>query len=475
MVRSLIKIILFIILLASNSYAQSGTAAQLVMPTNAVSTTGTINNLAPGSGFIYFTGGSTKTLTGIVSNAKAKQVWLYNQGSADLILSSESSSSTAANRLQVTGGLTISTGQGAILVYNNSQSRWQLLSPRYTFNSTCLTLSGATVSLTAACQSKWGQIGEDLYNLNDNNVWIALYPCSDFNSNYTNCATNGCTPVNAGDCTTASGTSEGTCTALGGVGQCSWVDPDCTGNYFTSCTGDGYRKDDGTSSKLQVRATAQCSGTAATCTSLYGSGEAACNEQITCTYTANSCSSQGDQSSCEGASCTWGGHYCSGDNSTANTCPTWNGDESTCNANPPCNYVDPNCEGDNSMPNTCPDYNEDEGGCGSAGCSWVPDYCYGDNGGCSGTAAACNGLTSGQCATQDGCTYTLTPAFRAQGDNITTSDGYLQFLKTFAGAPTSGDCDNDSEYGRIALDTTNERLYICNGASRGWDYLVLTN
>lgn len=45
----------------------------------------------------------------------------------------------------------------------------------------------------------------------------------------------------------------------------------------------------------------------------------------------------------------------------------------------------------------------------------------------------------------------------------------------FAGAPTAGDCDADAERGRLALDTSNNRLYVCNGSSRGWDYVDLTN
>jgi hypothetical protein len=55
------------------------------------------------------------------------------------------------------------------------------------------------------------------------------------------------------------------------------------------------------------------------------------------------------------------------------------------------------------------------------------------------------------------------------------SGGYFQIMKTSAGAPPSGDCDSDSERGRFVLNTTNNRLHICNGATRGWDYVGLTN
>jgi len=54
-------------------------------------------------------------------------------------------------------------------------------------------------------------------------------------------------------------------------------------------------------------------------------------------------------------------------------------------------------------------------------------------------------------------------------------EGYHQVFKSNAGAPTAGDCDNDAELGRMVMDTTNERLYVCNGAARGWDYSALTD
>jgi hypothetical protein len=63
------------------------------------------------------------------------------------------------------------------------------------------------------------------------------------------------------------------------------------------------------------------------------------------------------------------------------------------------------------------------------------------------------------------------------GDGTTaTTPGYsMGFQKTFAGAPTSTDCNADIQRGRMTIDTTNFRLYICNGATRGWDYVTLTD
>lgn len=64
----------------------------------------------------------------------------------------------------------------------------------------------------------------------------------------------------------------------------------------------------------------------------------------------------------------------------------------------------------------------------------------------------------------------------APGSQLTVgSNGYLQFQKTSKGRPSASDCDVDAERGRMSIDTVGNRLYICNGASRGWDYTNLSN
>jgi hypothetical protein len=59
-----------------------------------------------------------------------------------------------------------------------------------------------------------------------------------------------------------------------------------------------------------------------------------------------------------------------------------------------------------------------------------------------------------------------------------TYDGvYLQSGNYGNAAPAAGDCDNDSEIGRMYLDTTvsPRRQYICTGATNGWDHIALTD
>ena len=52
---------------------------------------------------------------------------------------------------------------------------------------------------------------------------------------------------------------------------------------------------------------------------------------------------------------------------------------------------------------------------------------------------------------------------------------YAQFENNGTGPPPAGDCDSDAERGRLFIETTDNRLYICNGAARSWDWIALTD
>ncbi len=58
--------------------------------------------------------------------------------------------------------------------------------------------------------------------------------------------------------------------------------------------------------------------------------------------------------------------------------------------------------------------------------------------------------------------------------DILKATGFLQ-INSNAGIPPAADCDKDSERGYVVLDSSNNRLYVCNGASRAWDYIGLTD
>ena len=52
---------------------------------------------------------------------------------------------------------------------------------------------------------------------------------------------------------------------------------------------------------------------------------------------------------------------------------------------------------------------------------------------------------------------------------------YPNFPAVSSSAPAAADCNNDAERGRQVIVTGTNRLYVCNGATRGWDYVALTN
>ncbi|OHA08958.1 MAG: hypothetical protein A3B37_02925 [Candidatus Sungbacteria bacterium RIFCSPLOWO2_01_FULL_59_16] len=52
---------------------------------------------------------------------------------------------------------------------------------------------------------------------------------------------------------------------------------------------------------------------------------------------------------------------------------------------------------------------------------------------------------------------------------------YFQAEDNNSGPPPAEDCDSDLERGRLSIDTANGRLYLCNGATRGWDYVLLND
>ncbi|MBI4991696.1 MAG: hypothetical protein HZB99_00570 [Candidatus Harrisonbacteria bacterium] len=52
---------------------------------------------------------------------------------------------------------------------------------------------------------------------------------------------------------------------------------------------------------------------------------------------------------------------------------------------------------------------------------------------------------------------------------------YLKIGRILTSPPINFDCDEEVERGRMAVDKSNFRLYICNGAGRKWDYIQLND
>lgn len=63
----------------------------------------------------------------------------------------------------------------------------------------------------------------------------------------------------------------------------------------------------------------------------------------------------------------------------------------------------------------------------------------------------------------------------AQGNVKMTpgATGYFQLQKTSAGMPPLDGCKKNAQRGRMSIDTVNNRLYVCNGKTRGWDFIPL--
>lgn len=91
-----------------------------------------------------------------------------------------------------------------------------------------------------------------------------------------------------------------------------------------------------------------------------------------------------------------------------------------------------------------------------------------------------SGSSDGDCLIYNNGTSSWEAAVCGDGiDSVsgaaTPATAYLQIEDESAGAPAPGDCDSDGERGRLSVDTTNHRLYVCMGAARGWDYTTLTD
>jgi hypothetical protein len=405
-----------------------------------VSTSGTINNQAITTSKLKFTGAGV-TLTGLVSDATNKEVLIFNSTGSAMTIANESASSTAANRIIAPNSenYSLPNNQGAYFWYDTSSSRWRITTIGLKATSP-ITITNGVIAMPQASGSVsgylsstdfttftngilWRATGNDIYNLNSESVLLTRYECSTLTT-YATCnaqVATGCTVVSANDCNSFG--DESSCNT---EPQCSWDGSSCSGSYFSECTG-VYRVDDNSGAKLQVNSATECFGTAEVCSGLSGVN---CTDQDGCSLNPNTCPDQTNETDCTNAGC---GAFIN--------CSQFNGDQVSCEADANCSWSDPDCGG---------------------------DFCPGDNSSCTGTATACSAIVgASNCADQDGCTYGVSPAIRAQGDTIVTSDGFLQFLKTYAGTPTAGDCDAAGELGRFSVNTVSGDLCYCSGTT-GW-------
>ena len=93
---------------------------------STVASAASITNMAAATSFIEITGSTTTSLHGILSDAFAKEIIVYNATNTTVTLKNQSGSASAANRIITTtgGDLIIPSGKTVRLYYNLSVSRW---------------------------------------------------------------------------------------------------------------------------------------------------------------------------------------------------------------------------------------------------------------------------------------------------------------------------------------------------------------
>lgn len=79
---------------------------------------------------------------------------------------------------------------------------------------------------------------------------------------------------------------------------------------------------------------------------------------------------------------------------------------------------------------------------------------------------------NGKCVTAGSLGTTST---KEENTTSPTTSGTTGKASVSQGTPPTVDCNSYEEQGKFALDAKNNRLYICNGPERGWDYTSLTN
>ena len=122
---------------------------------------------------------------------------------------------------------------------------------------------------------------------------------------------------------------------------------------------------------------------------------------------------------------------------------------------------------------------------GGAGLALHGAESAGNPGGLTLTTPDQTGSAAARVEVSSGADATVTmhaPAIAAGGLSMPEGQ-YLQIASTDDAAPPVADCDSDEERGRMSvanlprrfLPGTQSRLYVCQGAARGWDYVLLSD
>lgn len=100
--------------------------------TNAISPTqltANVNNYAPTgidtASVVRLSSDAARNITGIVPPRSGSYLILFNIGTNNIVLSNDSSSSSAANRFAIGGNITIKPNEGAVIWYDPTSTRWR--------------------------------------------------------------------------------------------------------------------------------------------------------------------------------------------------------------------------------------------------------------------------------------------------------------------------------------------------------------
>jgi hypothetical protein len=204
----------------------------------------------------------------------------------------------------------------------------------------------------------------------------------------------GCSWFSGNTCSEFNGTDSTTCTD--GHSGCSWEE--------VSCQTAGNNTDQSTCEAQDDTYGGNCSWDTGLCPSL-GADEATCEAQVGCTWNSSDCHTfdGGSQGTCEGnTGCTWTGGDCHAFDATDQaTCET---DHTGCTWDAMNNI----CDGVYNEASTCA--GEYDTSCSGNICTgtYNTGNCTGSYGAaCQGTANCINLVTSGSCATEAGCSWTV--------------------------------------------------------------------
>jgi hypothetical protein len=108
------------------STAKATFSRYIAIASQAVTSTGTINQLDSSYGVVRLTGATNKAVKGILAGEDGQRLVIYNGGSGTCAISHQGGTASAVDRIitPTSGTVTLQVNQAAALIYDAAQSRW---------------------------------------------------------------------------------------------------------------------------------------------------------------------------------------------------------------------------------------------------------------------------------------------------------------------------------------------------------------